>query len=83
MAKKWVSNWKRYKEPSILLKQMFAHEGHCEICGGIVKMYRDSTTYRLKPEECQCIACGQYYHMEIPDIDAWEKEQWDQKIRRK
>jgi hypothetical protein len=79
MEKRSGSTWNRYKEPPEQLNEMHAHEGQCRYCKNVVKMYRDSVTYKLKPKECQCILCGQYYYMDIPDLDAWEKEQWQQK----
>jgi len=83
MPKFKSSNWDRFKEVPQKLNEMFAHEGKCTICGGPVKMYRDSNTYKLKPSECQCLHCGQYYYMEIENIDAWEKQQWQQKTSRR
>jgi transcription elongation factor Elf1 len=69
------------KQP-MKLDSMYAHEGKCVLCGEIVKMLRHSITHRLKPDACYCLHCGQAYYMEIPDIDAWEVEQWNQKAEK-
>lgn len=62
-----------------LLKKMVAHAGHCDECGGdYVKMLRDAMG-RLSPDQCFCCNCGQLYYMEIPDIKAWEIQQWEEK----
>lgn len=63
-----------------LLKEMHAHSGDCPECGGIVKMFRDHKG-NLTPENCCCFQCGALYYMDIPDLKAWEIEQWRQKAR--
>lgn len=71
----------RVNEEPELLKEMLAHSGECKYCGtnGLVKMVRDKDTFRLKPDQCYCVVCGQRYYMEIADLDAWELKQWQQK----
>jgi hypothetical protein len=62
------------------LNEMTAHEGKCRHCGSAVKMSRSKFyPYRLRPDCCFCILCGQRYWMEIENIKAWEREQWKQK----
>lgn len=61
------------------LDKMVAHVGKCEVCGReLVKMPRD-TNGKLLPQNCWCLACGQRYFMEIPNLEEWEHEQWKQK----
>lgn len=58
-----------------------AHEGRCRYCQGPVKMQRDAATFKLMPDSCWCLGCGQPYHVVTSDIDQWEKDQWRQKAR--
>lgn len=59
---------------------MYAHSGVCRYCEGIVKMMRDPSTFKLQPNNCQCLFCGQPYYVEIPgSIEDWELNQWKQK----
>lgn len=66
---------------SLPLMTMRAHRGQCEMCGNLagVVMRREPDSFALCPDFCWCMECGQRYHMIIPDINAWEKEQWEQK----
>lgn len=58
---------------------MVAHVGHCEACGqDMVKMGRTARG-ELVPNWCWCLACGETYFMEIPDLKEWERQQWMQK----
>lgn len=70
----------RIDAPAEKLELMTAHQGICRHCSGPVKMERDQKTLDLLPDQCWCFACGQHYYMEIKDIKAWEKEQWEQKL---
>lgn len=75
----------RSDKPSELLEKMVAWEAACKYCGdrGLVKMHRSQTKpYDLIPQHCYCYLCGQYYHMEIKDLKAFEDEQWSQKAKR-
>lgn len=73
----------RVDEPSEPI-ELVAHSGVCRHCNGIVKMRRNRTTFVLEPDNCRCLLCGQPYHVVIPggDVDAWEREQWEQKTRK-
>lgn len=69
----------RINEPSEKI-EMFAHSGECKYCNGIVKMMRDFETFKLQPDNCQCLLCGQRYFVEIiGSIEEWELNQWKQK----
>jgi hypothetical protein len=60
--------------------EMFAHSADCRYCNGIVKMIRDSKSFKLQPGNCSCLCCGQRYYVEIKgSIEEWEIEQWRQK----
>lgn len=60
--------------------ELFAHSGECKYCKGIVKMYRDPSTFELQPSNCRCLFCGQPYFVEIKgSIKDWELNQWKQK----
>lgn len=64
---------------SLLLEKMTAHSGKCVKCkDGVVKMPLSSAG-ELQPKNCYCIACGQNYHMEIKDLNAFEQQQWKEK----
>lgn len=71
----------RFDEPSETIT-FEAHTGACRYCGGIVKMCRDPKTFRLLPSRCLCLQCGQPYHVVTDDLEAWERQQWDQKAAR-
>lgn len=65
---------------SIPLDSMHAHKGHCRKCNQrMVKMFRNESTGKLMPHRCVCLNCGQWYHMRIADLTAWEASQWDEK----
>ena len=61
--------------------EMVAHAGECLYCHEIVKMMRDRVTFKLQPNDCRWIMCGQRYYVDIGEegIDAWELMQWRQK----
>ena len=60
--------------------EMAAHFAECRYCNGIVKMMRDSETFRLQPYNCLCLMCGQKYYVEIlGTVEDWELKQWQQK----
>ncbi len=60
--------------------EMMAHSADCRYCNGVVKMMRDPETFKLQPNNCQCLMCGQRYYVEITStIEEWELEQWRQK----
>jgi hypothetical protein len=60
--------------------EMVAHSADCRYCNGPVKMMRHSRTFRLQPDNCLCLGCGQRYFVEIiGDIEEWELKQWRQK----
>lgn len=60
--------------------EMVAHSGVCKYCDGVVKMMRDPKTFKLQPDNCSCLCCGQRYFVEIKgSIEEWEIEQWRQK----
>jgi hypothetical protein len=58
---------------------MKAWKGVCKYCGGVVKMLRDSKSQELAPDSCVCFRCLQGYHMQIENMESFEKEQWEQK----
>jgi hypothetical protein len=64
--------------PSELLSEMWAWKGVCKYCDGVVKMLRETKSCKLAPDSCVCFRCLQSYHMEIEDIETFEKEQWEQ-----
>lgn len=69
----------RVNEPSEEI-EMVAHSGVCKYCGGIVKMMRDTATFKLQPDNCHCLLCGQRYHVDVKgSIHEWELRQWGQK----
>ena len=69
----------RIKEPPEKI-EMFAHSGECRHCKGLVKMMRDPKSFKLQPNNCQCLCCGQPYYVEIQGtIEEWELNQWKQK----
>jgi hypothetical protein len=60
--------------------EMTAHSADCTHCNGVVKMLRDDKTFKLQPNNCRCLMCGQPYFVEIPGCLAeWELKQWRQK----
>lgn len=70
---------RHHSKPEIL-KEMFAFEGKCTHCDGVVKMMRTLLPpFSLCPKACWCLQCGQIYHMEIDDLVTFEQEQWRQK----
>jgi hypothetical protein len=55
----------------------------CRYCKeGIVMMLRHPKTFKLTPDLCYCINCGQRYFVEILDIHKWEQEQFQQKMEK-
>jgi hypothetical protein len=58
-----------------------AHAGECRYCKGVVKMTRHRFTHKLLPDQCNCLLCGQPYHVELTNlsIDEWDVQQWAQK----
>jgi hypothetical protein len=60
--------------------EMVAHSADCRYCNGPVKMMRHNRTFRLQPDNCSCLGCGQRYFVEIlGTIEEWELKQWRQK----
>lgn len=60
--------------------EMVAHSADCKHCNGIVKMIRDPETFKLQPDKCWCLMCGQRYFVKIENsIEEWELKQWRQK----
>ncbi len=69
----------RYNEPPGKI-EFTAHAGVCNYCKGIVKMFRDQITFKLQPDDCRCLVCGQPYFVEVVGtIEDWEQNQWVQK----
>ena len=73
------SKYRLDREP-LLLESMKAHTGKCHYCDGPVKM--PVMEAKLETQKCFCLFCGQRYYMEIPDINAWVVEQWEQKLNK-
>lgn len=69
----------RIKEPPEEI-EMIAHSADCRYCNGVVKMMRDDKTFKLQPDNCRCLMCGQSYFVKIVgSIEEWELQQWRQK----
>lgn len=73
----------RGHDAHVLLKEMHGHSGVCLFCPdgqGTVKMRRENEEpFRLIPNACWCLLCGQSYFMEISDLEAFDRDQWIEK----
>lgn len=59
---------------------MVAWSADCRYCNGMVKMPRDSATFKIQPDKCWCLMCGQRYFVDITGtIEEFELLQWRQK----